>query len=107
MDPSSSTNPPLYRLLADGSRIAPSFLDDLETTYLALIFMASLFTVFARNITLSLAYLWSGTIRKKSLFYTLFLSQLLAPLSILSLLIAQFHPSLDCKLSVLNPSFKY
>ncbi|KIK47315.1 hypothetical protein CY34DRAFT_799474, partial [Suillus luteus UH-Slu-Lm8-n1] len=60
--------------------------------------MASLFTVFARNISLSLAFLCSNTIRKKSLFYTLFLSQLLAPLSILSLLVAQFHPSLDCNL---------
>lgn len=94
MDPSPSA----YRLLADGSFVAPPFFDDLETTYLALVIMASLFTVFTRNITLSAAFLCSGTIRKKSLFYTLFLSQLLAPVSILSLLIAQFHPTLDCKL---------
>lgn len=89
---------PAYRLLPDGSLIAPLFYDDLQTTYIALIIMASLFTVFARNISLSLAFLWSNTIRKKSLFYTLFLSQLLAPLSILSLLVAQFHPNLDCNL---------
>ncbi|KAG1773180.1 hypothetical protein EDD22DRAFT_859310 [Suillus occidentalis] len=85
-------------VLSDVSFIAPLFLDDLETTYLALIIMASLFTVFARNITLSLTFLWSSTIRKKSLFYTLFISQLLAPLSILSLLVAQFHLNMDCKL---------
>lgn len=89
---------PSYRLLPDGSIIAPLFDADLQTTYFALIIMASLFTVFARNISLSLAFLCSSTIRKKSLFYTLFLSQLLAPLSILSLLVAQFHPNIDCKL---------
>lgn len=87
-----------YRLLPDGSLIAPLFDADLQTTYFALIIMASLFTIFARNISLSLAFLCSSTIRKKSLFYTLFLSQLLAPLSILSLLVAQFHPNIDCKL---------
>ncbi|KAG2350518.1 hypothetical protein BDR05DRAFT_954608, partial [Suillus weaverae] len=88
----------VYQLLGDGSLVAPPFFDDLLTTYLALVIMAALFTVFARNITLSAAFLWSGRVRKKSLLYTLFLSQLLAPVSILSLLVAQFHPNFDCKL---------
>ncbi|KAG2159575.1 uncharacterized protein EDB93DRAFT_1244367 [Suillus bovinus] len=93
-DPSSL--PSVYLLLNDDSRL--SFFDDLETTYLALVTMASLFTIFARNIILSVAFLWSGRVRKKALLYTLFLSQLLAPVSILSLLIAQFHPHFDCKI---------
>lgn len=88
----------VYQLLDDGSLVAPSFFNDLSSTYLALVIMASLFTVFARNITLSATFLWSGRVRKKSLLYTLFLSQLLAPVSILPLLISQFHPSFNCKL---------
>ncbi|KAG1785471.1 uncharacterized protein HD556DRAFT_1422291 [Suillus plorans] len=88
----------VYHLLGDGSLVAPPFFDDLSTTHLALIIMASLFTIFVRNTTLSVAFLWSGGVRKKSLLYTLFLSQLLAPISILSMLIAQFHPNFDCKI---------
>lgn len=96
--PGSPTKQSVYHLLGDGSLIAPPFFDDLSSTYLALVVMASLLTVFARNISLSAAFLWSGRVRKKSLLYTLFLSQLLAPVSILSLLIAQFHPNFNCKL---------
>ncbi|KAG1885752.1 hypothetical protein F4604DRAFT_1727935 [Suillus subluteus] len=88
----------VYHLFGDGTLIAPPFFNDLSTTYLALVIMASLLTVFARNTILSVAFLWSGRVRKKSLLYTLFLSQLLAPVSILSLLIAQFNPNFDCKL---------
>ncbi|KAG1826093.1 uncharacterized protein BJ212DRAFT_1318021 [Suillus subaureus] len=88
----------VYHLLGDGSVVAPPLFNDLSTTYLALIIMASIFTIFARNIILSAAFLWSGRVRKKSLLYTLFLSQLLAPVSILPLLIAQFNPNFDCKL---------
>ncbi|KAG1794045.1 hypothetical protein EV424DRAFT_1450970 [Suillus variegatus] len=88
----------VYHLLGDGSLVAPPFFDDLSTTHLALVIMTSLFTVFVRNTTLSAAFLWSGGVRKKSLLYTLFLSQLLAPISILSMLIAQFHPNFDCKI---------
>lgn len=89
---------PVYHLLGDGSLISPLFFHDLSATYLALVIMASLFTVFARNVALSAAFLCSGRVRKKSLLYTLFLSQLLAPVSILSLLVAQFHPNFDCRL---------
>ncbi|KAG2077157.1 hypothetical protein BDR04DRAFT_1089487 [Suillus decipiens] len=89
---------PVYHLLGDGSLISPSFFDDLSATYLALVIMGSLFTVFARNVALSATFLCSGKVRKKSLLYTLFLSQLLAPVSILTLLVAQFHPNFDCKL---------
>jgi hypothetical protein len=96
----------VYQLLDDGSLVAPSFFNDLSSTYLALVIMASLFTVFARNITLSATFLWSGRVRKKSLLYTLFLSQLLAPVSILPLLISQFHPSFNCKLFVNSISFQ-
>lgn len=98
--PSNSSSQSVYHLLADGSILAPSFFDDLAATYLALVIMGSIFTIFARNITLSAAFLWSGRVRKKSLLYTLFLSQLLGPVAILSLLIAQFHPHFDCKMSV-------
>ncbi|KAG1833957.1 hypothetical protein EV424DRAFT_1532781 [Suillus variegatus] len=96
--PSNSSSQSVYHLLADGSILAPSFFDDLAATYLALVIMGSIFTIFARNITLSAAFLWSGRVRKKSLLYTLFLSQLLGPVAILSLLIAQFHPHFDCKI---------
>ncbi|KAG2061993.1 hypothetical protein BDR06DRAFT_1016013 [Suillus hirtellus] len=99
-DPSTlSCNSSIYHSLANGSiLVAPLFFDDLAATYLSLVIMGSIFTIFARNITLSAAFLWSGRVRKKSLLYTLFLSQLLAPVAILSLLIAQFHPHLDCKI---------
>lgn len=87
---------PVYNKLADGSLVAPPFFDDLCTTYLALVIIACLFTVFARNVTASAAFIWYGRVRKKSLLYTLFLSQLLAPVALLSLLIAQFNPTFDC-----------
>ncbi|KAG2129909.1 hypothetical protein DEU56DRAFT_973482 [Suillus clintonianus] len=89
---------PVYNIFNDGSLVAPPFFDDLCTTYLALVIIACLFTVFARNIYTSIAFIWSGKVRKKSLLYTVFFSQLLAIPALLPLLIAQFHPAFDCQL---------
>ncbi|KAG1755138.1 uncharacterized protein EDB91DRAFT_1342835 [Suillus paluster] len=88
---------PAYYAFSDGSLVAPPLYDDLCATYLSLIIMASLFTVFARNVSLSAAFLWTAKVRKKSLLYTLFFTQLLGPPALLPLLIAQFHTAINCE----------
>ncbi|KAG0709010.1 hypothetical protein DFH29DRAFT_1036413 [Suillus ampliporus] len=88
---------PSYHTIGDGSLIAPPLYDDLCATYLSLIMVAALLSVFARNISVSAAFIWSDKVRKKSLLYTVFFSQLLGPPALLPLLIAQFHPNIDCK----------
>lgn len=98
------TNPasfkPVYYALADGSLVAPPFLSDLHLTHISLVILAFLLTVFARNVWISATFLWGGKVRKKSLLYTVFVSQLLAPLALLPLLVAHFQRLINCEASV-------
>lgn len=98
------TNPasfePVYYALADGSLVAPPFLSDLRHTNISLVILTFLLTVFARNIWVSATFLWGRTVRKKSLLYTVFVSQLLAPLALIPLLVAHFQRLINCEASV-------
>jgi len=87
---------PVYYALSDGSLVAPPLLDDLSATYISLIIIGCLLTVFARNIFASAAFIWSGKVRKKGLLYTLLASQLFAPAALIPLLVAQFQRAVSC-----------
>lgn len=95
-----STSPdsfqPIYYTFADGSLVAPPLLDDLKITNIFLIITGSLLAIFLRNVFMSAIYVWRGKVKKKGLLYILFLSQLLGPIAIIPIIVAQFDSSANC-----------
>jgi hypothetical protein len=87
---------PTYDTLPDGSLVTPPYLHSLKNTYSNLIFLSVLTAVFFRNILVSGDYIWRGKVKKKSLFYLLFASQLLGPVDLLPSLISYTHDSVNC-----------
>lgn len=96
----ASTSPdsfqPIYHTFGDGSLVAPPLLDDLRINNIFLIITGCLLAIFLRNVFMSANYLWRGKVKKKGLFYFLFLSQLLGPIAIIPIIVAQFDRSADC-----------
>ena len=87
---------PIYYTLADGSLVAPPLLDDLRISNIFLIITGCLLSIFLRNSFISAIYAWRGKVRRKGLLYILFFSQLLGPIAIISIIIAQFDISANC-----------
>lgn len=73
---------PTYSSSPDGSLISSSFQQDLMDANIGLLVMGALAMVFTRNIIVSGDYIRRGRVKKKVLFYVLFLSQILAPVSL-------------------------
>lgn len=89
---------PTYETLPDGSLVTQPYLHNLKNTYSSLIFLSVLTAVFFRNILVSGDYIRRGKVKKKSLFYLLFASQLLGPVVLLPFLISYTHDSVNCTL---------
>ncbi|KAG6381319.1 hypothetical protein JVT61DRAFT_5727 [Boletus reticuloceps] len=87
---------PAYASLADGSLVAPPFHHDLAVNNALLLITGCLLSIFLRNASKAAIYLWRGKIKKKGLLYTLFLSQLLGPIAIIPIILAQFNTSVNC-----------
>ncbi|KAG6836808.1 hypothetical protein H0H93_002830 [Arthromyces matolae] len=93
--PLESFQPSFYGL-DDGSLVAPPFVEDLSGANLSLLVNGILIMLFIRNIVVSGDYLRRVKIKKKTLFYILFLSQILAPISLIPVIASSFSQSLNC-----------
>lgn len=89
---------PTWRALPDGSLIAPPYDQDFLNANLNLFVLGAVAAVFIRNILASVSYLRRGKVKKKTLFYLLLFSQLLAPLSLIPVIISYFWDGLSCNL---------
>ncbi|CAA7266577.1 unnamed protein product [Cyclocybe aegerita] len=87
---------PTYAALNDGSLLAPPFYEDLTNANLGLLMTGALAVVFLRNIIVSGDYLRRGKVKKKNLFYILFLSQLLAPVAFVPIILSYFTQRISC-----------
>lgn len=89
---------PTYTTLADGSLLTPAFLRDQRDANLSLFIIGLLAMLFTRNIFVSGDYLRRNTVKKKKLFYTLFLSQILAPVAFIPVVMSYFTQKMSCSL---------
>ncbi|KAG5654770.1 hypothetical protein H0H81_003778 [Sphagnurus paluster] len=87
---------PTFYALDDGSLITPPFVDDMTNANLSLLVMGMLTMLFLRNTVVSGDYLRRVNIKKKGLFYVLFISQALAPVSLLLFVASWFNRNLNC-----------
>lgn len=89
---------PTWRPLPDGSLITPPYDVDSFNASMNLFVLGAASAVFIRNILASISYLRRGKVKKKTLFYLLLFSQLLAPLSLTPVIISHFWTGLGCNL---------
>ncbi|KAJ3543426.1 hypothetical protein NMY22_g3146 [Coprinellus aureogranulatus] len=87
---------PSYRSLGDGTLIATPFDEDLRSSHLSLLIIGSLFTIFVRNVFVSYGYVKRGRVKKKTLFYVLLASQVLAPVSLFPVILSYFVEKVNC-----------
>lgn len=87
---------PTYTALADGSLLTPPFNRDIADSNLSLLVTGALAIVFARNIIVSGDYVRRGKVKKRFLFYVLFLSQILSPIAFVPVILSYFSQTLHC-----------
>uniref|UniRef100_A0A8H8CQM9 Uncharacterized protein n=1 Tax=Psilocybe cubensis TaxID=181762 RepID=A0A8H8CQM9_PSICU len=87
---------PSYTALADGSLLTPPFNRDITDSNLSLLVTGALAIIFARNIIVSGDYVRRGKVKKRFLFYVLFLSQILSPIAFIPVILSYFSQSLHC-----------
>ena len=92
---------PLYRALADGSLISSPLDEEQQSANLSLLVIGALAAVFLRNIYASADYIHRGKVKKKTLFYLLLASQLLAPVSLTPIIVSFFTEKVNCTAYVL------
>ncbi|KAF9475613.1 hypothetical protein BDN70DRAFT_883492 [Pholiota conissans] len=92
---------PIYYTLPDGSLLTEPFNSDLRDANVGLLIMGALTMVFARNIFVSGDYIRRGKVKKKMLFYVLFLSQILAPVSLAPIILTYFSQKISCNFVVI------
>lgn len=87
---------PTYTALADGSLVTTPFNQDQIDANLSLFVTGALAVVFARNIFVSGDYIRRGKVKKKTLFHVLFLSQMLAPIAFIPIVLSYYTQRLNC-----------
>ncbi|KAF7436959.1 hypothetical protein PC9H_003793 [Pleurotus ostreatus] len=87
---------PSYLALADGSLVANPFFKDLHDSNISLLVTGMLAMLFLRNIFVSGDYIHRGGVKRKTLFYWLFISQLLAPICFIPEITGYLDKSVDC-----------
>ncbi|KAF9499792.1 hypothetical protein BDN71DRAFT_64144 [Pleurotus eryngii] len=87
---------PSYLALADGSLVANPFFKDLHDSNISLLVTGMLAMLFLRNIFVSGDYIRRGGVKRKTLFYWLFISQLLAPICFIPEITGYLDKSVDC-----------
>ncbi|RXW24803.1 hypothetical protein EST38_g1068 [Candolleomyces aberdarensis] len=91
---------PVYRALSDGSLISPPLDEEQRSANLSLLVIGALAAVFLRNIYASADYIHRGRVKKKTLFYLLLASQLLAPVSLTPIIVSFFTENVNCTVVV-------
>lgn len=89
---------PQYNALADASLVTSAYLQDLYDANTSLLVTGMLTMLFIRNLFTSGGYIWRGKVKNKTLFYLLFVSQLLAPVSLIPIILSYFQQSFPCTL---------
>ncbi|KAF8912805.1 hypothetical protein CPB84DRAFT_464036 [Gymnopilus junonius] len=92
---------PTYTALADGSLVTTPFNQDQVDANLSLFVMGALAMVFARNILVSGDYIRRGKVKKKTLFHVLFLSQMLAPIAFIPMVLSYYTQRLNCTIVII------
>ncbi|KAF9456544.1 hypothetical protein BDZ94DRAFT_1275389 [Collybia nuda] len=87
---------PTYYAYDDGSLIAPPFIQDLVGANISLLVTGFIAMLFVRNIIVTGDYIRRGKVKNKTLFHILFLSQILAPISFVPIIISYFNQLLNC-----------
>ncbi|ETW87305.1 hypothetical protein HETIRDRAFT_166842 [Heterobasidion irregulare TC 32-1] len=87
---------PTYSQLADGSLVAPPFLQDLKVAFASLLLMGAYLLLSIRNIIVSFRFIRRMKVKNKDLFYMLFASQVLSLVIWIPLVVAMFDTALDC-----------
>ncbi|KAF9015302.1 hypothetical protein BDQ17DRAFT_1229006 [Cyathus striatus] len=91
---------PTYLALDDGSLVTSPFTQDLWNANLSLLVTGALAMLFTRNIFVSADYIRRGKVKRKALFYILFLSQILAPVSLVPVILSYFYKWTDCTIVI-------
>ncbi|KAF8167960.1 hypothetical protein B0H34DRAFT_792626 [Crassisporium funariophilum] len=92
---------PEYSALGDGSLLTPPFHQDMSDANLSLLIIGALAMLFTRNIIVSGDYIRRGKVKKKILFYVLFLSQILAPVGLVPIIFSYFSQRIHCNLVII------
>ncbi|KAK0465429.1 uncharacterized protein EV420DRAFT_1514318 [Desarmillaria tabescens] len=92
---------PSYRVLDDGSLVAPPLMDDLRFDAARTLVAGMLTTLFTRNLFVSGDYIRRAKVKSKILFYTLFASQLFGAFALIPIIIPEFDLTFDCTLSLI------
>lgn len=87
---------PTFYPLPDGSLMTKPFIDDLMNANISLLVTGMLTMLFVRNLFVSGDYIRRGKVKNKTLFYLLFLSQVLAPASLVPVIMSYFNQFLSC-----------
>lgn len=87
---------PAYQALPDASLVTAPYLEDLTGANITLLMTGVLTMLFARNIIVSGDYIRRGKVKRKALFYILFLSQILAPVSLFPIIMSYFNQAVHC-----------
>lgn len=87
---------PTYTALADGSLLTTPYNQDLADANLSLFVMGILAMIFARNIFVSGDYIRRGKVKKKTLFHVLFISQMLAPIAFVPIVLSYYTQHINC-----------
>ncbi|KII93201.1 hypothetical protein PLICRDRAFT_35385 [Plicaturopsis crispa FD-325 SS-3] len=87
---------PTYVALQDGSLVAPPFLVDMRNASIHLAITGAMLLVFARNTVVSAEYIRRAKVKRKTLFYLLFVSQFLGVVSSIPTIVGYFDQSTNC-----------
>ncbi|SJL06027.1 uncharacterized protein ARMOST_09363 [Armillaria ostoyae] len=92
---------PSYQALGDGSLVSQPLMDDLRLSFVGTLVAGMLTALFTRNLFVSGDYMRRAKVKRKILFYTLFVSQLLGAFTLIPFIISEFDSAFDCTLSVI------
>lgn len=96
-----------YISLPDGSLVAPPYFEEIRQGNELLLFIGMFLMLFTRNAVVSADYIRRGRVKRKGLFYTLLLSQILGVATFVSLATTFFASRVNCRMFVRLQYVKY
>ncbi|KAK7058837.1 hypothetical protein VNI00_001461 [Paramarasmius palmivorus] len=91
---------PTYAALGDGSLVTAALMHDIFSANIMLSLLVLLTTIFLRNTFVSGSYLRRTKVRRKVLFYMLFVSQVVACIGTIPQIFSFFKGNLDCSILI-------
>lgn len=87
---------PSYNALPDGSLVSPPLISDIRTANAWLLVYSATAVFFLFNSLFSHRYIREGHVKKKTLFYLLFCSQILGLMAAIPMIVPFFTSSVNC-----------